>query len=155
MAIKTYRATADLKENVKVETQARQHKVMVDEPANLGGEDTAENPVELLLSSLGACQAIIARMSAKQFGIDIESLKVELEGDIDSDGFMSNGAIRPGFSDIRYKFHIKTDAPEAEIEKFIQFVEANCPVGDTLQNPVNLISNGVVIERDEEVAAPK
>ncbi len=96
MAIHTFKATATLKEKVLVETESRGHKVMVDEPASLGGTDTAMNPVELLLSALGSCQSIVARTYAEKFDIDLKNFRVELEGgDIDLDGFFDKGGCAP------------------------------------------------------------
>ena len=37
-----------------------------------------------------------------------------------------------GFSEIRSHFVIEADNTPEEIEKFIDFVESNCPVQDTL-----------------------
>lgn len=146
MGITTVSTKTVLKENLLVETEARGHKVIVDEPANLGGTDQGMNPVELLLSSLGACQSIVARTYAEKFEVDLQNFWVELEGDIDMDGFLGKSDVRPGFSDIRYTFHIETNAPEEKIQAYKEFIEAHCPVGDTIANPVNLASSKVVIE---------
>lgn len=146
MAITTVSAKTALRENVLVEAESRGHKVIVDEPENLGGTDQGMNPVELLLSSFGACQSIVARTFAEKFEVNLQNFWVELEGDIDLDGFLGKSDVRPGFSDIRYTFHIESDAPEEKIQAYKEFVEAHCPVGDTIANPVNLASSKVVVE---------
>ena len=141
MANQVFKANAQLKEKVLVETTARQHRVFVDEPAALGGDDTAMNPVELLLSALGACQSIVARTYADQFDIDLKDFRVELEGDLDTDGFLNKADVRSGFSNIRSTYHIDTDAPEEKVAEFLQFLEKHCPVGDTIENAVNFSSS--------------
>jgi len=141
MVKQIFKANAHLQEQVLVETTARQHCVFVDEPASLGGKDTAMNPVELLLSALGACQSIVARTYADKFGIDLKDFKVELEGDLDTDGFLGKSDVRPGYSDIRATYLIDTDAPEDKVAEFVQFLEAHCPVGDTIENTVNFSSS--------------
>lgn len=146
MANTTVSAKTVLKDNLLVETESRGHKVIVDEPENLGGTDQGMNPVELLLSSLGACQSIVARTYAEKFEVDLKNFWVELEGDIDLDGFLGKSDVRPGFSDIRYTFHIETDAPEDKLRAYKEFIEAHCPVGDSIANQVNLGSSKVVIE---------
>ncbi|MFC4023266.1 OsmC family protein [Oceanobacillus longus] len=146
MAITTVSAKTVLKENVLVEAEARGHKVIIDEPKNLGGTDQGMNPVELLLSSLGACQSIVARTYAEKFEVDLQNFWVELDGDIDLDGFFGKSDVRPGFSNIRYTFHIETNAPDEKIQAYKEFIEAHCPVGDTIANQVNLSSSKVVIE---------
>lgn len=147
MALETFKATTYLGDGLQVEAHSRGHKVIVDEPEELGGTDRGKNPVELILSALGACQSIVARVYSETFDIDIEELRIELEGDVDLDGFFDKSDVRPGYSEIRYQIHIKTDAPDEKVAEFIAFIERHCPVGDTIANPVNLVSSGVVVER--------
>jgi len=145
MAVQTIKANATLKDKVLVETEARGHKLTIDEPKNLGGTDKGMNPVEVLLAGLGACQSIVARTYAEKFDIRLDAFSVELEGDIDLDGFFGKSDVRPGFSTIRYNYHIETDASEEKVNEFISFVEDHCPVGDTIANTVELKSGKVLI----------
>lgn len=144
--IKTFKATAQLQEGVKVITKARQFELVIDEPTSLGGTDTGMNPVEALLASLGACQSIVARVYAPKFDIVLDDFRVDVEGEIDLEGFFNQSEVRPGYSDIRYTFYIKSNSPEEKVNEFVQFLESKCPVGDTIANPVNLKLNRVVIE---------
>jgi len=146
MTISTVQAKTTLKENMVVEAETRGHRIIIDEPENLGGTDQGMNPVELLLSSLGACQAIVARTYAKKFDIDLKNFWVELEGDIDTDGFLGKSDVRPGFQQIRYTFHIETDAPEDKVNAYKNYIESHCPVGDSLGIGVDLISQKVIVE---------
>lgn len=146
MAVQTVKANATLKENVLVETEARGHRLIIDEPENLGGTDKGMNPVEVLLSGLGACQSIVARTYAEKFDIQLDAFSVELEGDLDLDGFLGKSDVRPGFSTIRYTYHIETNAPEERVKEFVAFIEKHCPVGDTIANTVEVVSEGFVIE---------
>lgn len=145
-SIQTFKATAQLQEGVKVLTKARQFELVIDEPKTLGGTDTGMNPVEALLASLGACQSIVARVYAPKFDVVLEDFRVDVEGELDLDGFFNRSEVRPGYSDIRYTFYIKTNSPEEKVKEFIQFLESKCPVGDTLANPVNLKLDRIVIE---------
>lgn len=146
MPAETFKATAHLQKGMVVKARSRNFEITIDEPKNLGGTDTAMNPVETVLCALGACQSIVARAYAKKFNIRLEDFWVEVEGDLDTDGFMNISDVRRGYSDIRYTFHIKTDAPQEQVHEFVQFIERTCPVGDTIANPVNLKLNGVIIE---------
>lgn len=147
MAVQTFKATAHLQDGVKVITKARQFELIIDEPKSLGGTDTGMNPVEVLLASLGACQSIVARVYAPKFDVKLEDFQVEVEGDLDLDGFFNRAEVRPGYSDIRYTFRIKTDSPQEKVEEFVKFLESKCPVGDSIANPVNLKLDQIIIER--------
>ena len=146
-AVQTFKATAHLQEGVRVVTKARQFELIIDEPKTLGGTDTGMNPVEVLLASLGACQSIVARVYAPKFGVNLEDFQVDVEGDLDLDGFFNRSEVRPGYSDIRYVFRIKTDSPQEKVEEFVSFLESKCPVGDTIANAVNLKLDRIEIER--------
>lgn len=141
-----FKATAHLQDGVQVKVKSRNFEITVDEPKNLGGTDTGMNPVEMVLGALGACQAIVARVFARKFKIEFSDFWVELEGDLDPDGFMHKADVRKGYSEIRYNIHIKTDAPKEKVEEFVTFIENTCPVGDTLANPVNMKVNKIIIE---------
>jgi len=145
-SVNTFKATAHLQDGVKVKATSRHFELTIDEPKSLGGTDTGMNPVEALLASLGACQSIVARVYAPKFGINLEDFRVEVEGDIDLDGFFDKSDVRPGYSDIRYTFFIKTDSPKEKVEEFVSFLESKCPVGDTIANPVNVHLTDIVIE---------
>ena len=146
-AVQTFKATAHLQDGVQVKTTSRNFELTIDEPKSLGGTDTGMNPVEALLASLGACQSIVARVYAPKFGVKLDDFRVEVEGDLDLDGFFNRSTVRPGYSDIRYKFFINTDSPKEKVDEFIQFLESKCPVGDTIANPVNLTLESIVIEK--------
>ncbi|WP_174734386.1 OsmC family protein [Mesobacillus harenae] len=143
----TFKASAHLQEGVQVIARSRNFEFIIDEPQSLGGTDTGMNPVEAVLAALGACQAIVARVYAKKFDIQFDDLWVEVEGDLDTDGFMNISDVRRGYSEIRYNIHIATDASREQVSKFIEFIENTCPVGDTIANPVSLKLNEIVIER--------
>lgn len=148
MAIEVFKSTTQLTEGMKVECTARDHKFLLDEPTNLGGTDTGMNPVEAVLSSLGACKCIVARSFAKVHKIDLQDFRVELEGDLDPEGFMGkNPDAKVGFSSIRSKIYIKSDSSKEDIENFIKFVDKTCPVADTLANSPELITE-LTIEKE-------
>ncbi|WP_054026374.1 OsmC family protein [Bacillus sp. FJAT-28004] len=146
MAVQTFKASAHLQEGVKVITKSRHFELTIDEPKSLGGTDTGMNPVEALLASLGACQSIVARVYAPKFDVKLDDFSVEVEGDIDLDGFFNKSDVRPGYSDIRYTFRIKTDSPKEKVEEFVKFLESKCPVGDTIANPVNVKLESIIID---------
>src|SRR5690625_3375721 len=107
------------------------------------------NPVEMVLCALGACQAIVASVFAKQHDMTFSDFRVELEGDLDHDGFLGKSDVRNGFSEIRYYIHIETDDPRERVENYLEFIEANCPVGDTIAKPVKTKLKDIIIEKEK------
>lgn len=139
MASEVFKSNAVLKEGLQVEVTAGKHKFILDEPEELGGGDTGMNPVEALVGALGACKCIVARAFAKAHKIDLQEIRVETEGDLDTDGFLGkNKDAKIGYTEIRSKYYIKSSSSEEEIKKFVDFVETNCPVCDTIVNSPEL-----------------
>jgi uncharacterized OsmC-like protein len=145
MAIEVFKSTTQLKEGMQVECEARGHKFLLDEPKELGGTDTGMNPVEALLSSLGACKCIVARCFARLHKIDLKDIRIELEGDLDPDGFMGkNKDAKIGFTTIRTKIYIESDSPKEKLQEFVDFIDRTCPVADTLHNSPKLETELIV-----------
>ena len=133
MKIRTYKTQTKWLEGTKAETKIREFKVIVDEPLELKGTNTAPNPVELFLASLGGCVALTYHGYAKRFEVDIEDLVVNLEGDMIPGGWVDEqGRERRGFKQIRYEVQIKTEAPKEKVRKLHNLVEEKCPITDVI-----------------------
>ena len=109
-----------------------------DEPAGLGGGDTAPNPVEQLLAALGNCLAVGYAANASVANIAIQELTIALDGDIDLRSFLGLTQGHAGFSSIRAVVDLKADADAAAIAALHSRVAASSPVGHTLSAPVEL-----------------
>jgi uncharacterized OsmC-like protein len=146
MPIATFRAKSKLIEGLQVDSTVRNFSIRMDEPVNLGGTDTGMNPVEALLAALGSCLAIVAGAFAKSQGIELEDFWIEIEGDLDPDGFLRGAeGVRRGFQEVRFTPHIKTSASEEEVQKFMTFIKNRCPVSDNLMNVTKVVANDPVI----------
>lgn len=130
-----------------VENDARGFKLIMDEPAELGGTNKGMNPIEALLCALGSCQVIVATAFAESQNFSFEECYLEVEGDFDPEGFMGNPDIRNGFQDIRFKVHFKTDETQEKCEQFAEIMANSCPVEDNLVNGVSCTRTAVIIDK--------
>lgn len=106
-----------------------------DEPPVLAGHDEAANPVEFLLHALASCVTTSLVAHAAVRGIHIEELESELEGDIDLNGFLGiNPATPKGYTDIRVKFRVKSDASPEVLRELTEF----SPVYQTITRGANV-----------------
>jgi len=62
----------------KQEIIAGPFTLQADAPKDVGGNELAPDPHELLLSSLGACTSITMQMFAKRRGWDLQEVQIEL-----------------------------------------------------------------------------
>lgn len=141
MGVEVFKGTAESIEGLKVKCNSRDFEFILDEPKELGGTNKGMNPVEALLCSLGACKCIVAKCFAKAKKVNLKSIRVEVEGDLDPDGFMGkNPDVKIGLQNIRSNYFIESDSPKEDIEKFVEFIDKTCPVADSLENSPNLSS---------------
>ncbi|GAP12319.1 predicted redox protein, regulator of disulfide bond formation [Longilinea arvoryzae] len=154
MAITTFKATSRLTSGLAVENEVRGFKITLDEPKELGGTNTGMNPVEALLCALGSCQSIVAVAFAKAKHIDLQDFWVELEGDLDPDGFLKGKpGVRNGFQEIRFNMHIVTSSSPEAVAEFQKFIQSRCPVGDSVMNGVKFVPGAIIIEQPAMQAA--
>ena len=150
----TFASRSALQDGLRTEARLREHVLTVDEPESLGGTDAGPNPVELILAALGTCQEITYRAYATALGIPLDSVSVELEGDIDLRGFFAvDDSVRPGYEAVRGTVKIASSADPEALEMLRRAVNAHCPVLDIISQPVPVTLELEVRKTGSEAAA--
>ena len=120
-------AACDLEGNPVVSWNAGAHPMA-------GGDGDLACSGDLLLASLAACQEITLRMVAAAMGIELRSVDVTIEGDLDFRGTMGIDPETPvGFQRIRSSVRFDADAAPDRLERLAQRAERYCVVGATLR----------------------
>ncbi len=141
MADVEFKAVVEAKEGLTMACKSREFELILDEPADLGGNNEGMNPVECLLNAIGACKGIVARSFAPAHGLDIKGIKIELSGILNPDGFMGKDKdAKIGFSSITTRYTFDSDEDLDKLEEFTKFVDRTCPVMDTIINAPELTS---------------
>jgi len=105
------------------------HRWQADEPVKLGGGDTAPDPMQLVLSALGACTAITLRMYAARKQWPLDDVTVDLA--LNPDGKPAAG------NDIQRRVTLKGELDEAQRERLLQIANA-CPVHKLLAGEIRI-----------------
>ncbi|MFQ5522655.1 MAG: OsmC family protein [Acidimicrobiia bacterium] len=140
-AATTWSSTVEWKGGFRSQAKSREFTpIPSDEPSALGGDDTAANPVEQLLGALGNCLAVGYAANATAAGIEVNSLTIEVEGDLDLHAFLGIEEGHAGFSSITAKVSIDCDASAEKLDELHRKVISTSPVGHTLAHaiPVNV-----------------
>lgn len=133
----TFEAQSRQVDGLRSVGQVRQFTIPADEPAALGGTDTAPNPVEYVLAALASCQEITYRIYADGLGIPLDGVSVQVEGDVDLRGFFAvDPDVRAGFKEIVATVTLDSDAPAEDLRRLKTVVDAHCPLLDILRNPI-------------------
>ena len=113
----------------------RDHQLTVDEPLDVGGDDTGPDPLELLAVSLASCTAITMEMYATRKGWDIGHVEVDVE---------YSPAERGCPTKFELVMRLPEEVPEEQVER-LRAIAAKCPVHRVLDGEV------MFLERIERV----
>jgi len=128
-------------ENLQHEATTRGHSVVLDEPRDVGGDDTGMNPYEMLLAALGGCIAITVRLYAQRKGWKLEDVRVTLSHDRVHAEDCADCEHRDGMLDvIRKKVELVGDL-SAEQHTRLQEIAGRCPVHRTLSGAIEILAD--------------
>ncbi len=116
--------------------QIRQHTLIADELIQDGGTDLGPTPMEMLLSTAGACVAVTTRAYAQRKGWPLEGISVTLDMErIKREDYPAYTGDAPFIHEIREAITFEGPLTEEQKERLKQIAK-KCPVHLTLQNPV-------------------
>ena len=123
----------------KTESELGHHaRVPGDEPRALAGTDMGPSPEEMLLGAVGQCLAVGYAGTATARGMTIESLEIEVAGQVNLDAAYGVREGNPGFDRIAVRVHLESDAPREELEAMHEQVVARAPIPNTVARPVEV-----------------
>ncbi|TDD48129.1 OsmC family protein [Saccharopolyspora elongata] len=122
----------------RVEDRTARYTLESDEPAALLGTDTAASPGEYVLQALAGCYAVTYAANAAARGIELSSLRLDMEVDFDLQGFLGlDKSVRPGAQEIRVTVHAESPNTSREgLQELTEAVQQRSPIRDTLANAV-------------------
>ncbi|MCJ2034899.1 OsmC family protein [Methylobacterium sp. J-068] len=139
-AVVTLRARGSLDDTsiaCKVET-GRALAVAGLHPAT-GGSGAELCSGDMLLEALVACAGVTLKAVATAIGVELRSGSVSAEGDLDFRGTLGVDKGAPvGFSAIRLRFALDTDAPRDKLDQLLKLTERYCVVFQTLNHKPEL-----------------
>jgi len=109
------------------EVTVRGHRLVVDQPADVGGQDSAPTPTELFVASLASCVAFYAGRFLTRHGYSRDGLAVSAEYEMASD--------RPArVSSISLRVRVPAGLPPQR-RAALRAVVSHCTVHNSLASP--------------------
>jgi uncharacterized OsmC-like protein len=104
-----------------------------------GGDGTQLCSGDMLLEALVACAGVTLRAVATSLGIEVRAGTVRAEGDLDFRGTLAVDREAPvGFSAIRLRFDLDTDADDEQLDTLLKLTERYCVVFQTIAGSPDL-----------------
>ena len=107
--------------------------VFTDEPASLGGTNTAPSPLETVLAALVGCDGVIIHGVAKAMGFSYAGVDFTCQSQIDVRGPKGVPGVRPYFEVATLDIVVYTDESERRLDQLRKNVEFRCPVMNLLR----------------------
>ena len=135
-AVVTLRATRALGEGIACRVDTGRAVVDAGLHPATGGTGLAACSGDMLLEALVACAGVTLRAVATALGVPLRGGRVSAEGDLDFRGTLGvEREARVGFSSIRLRFELDTDATEELLDVLLKLTERYCVVLQTLRTP--------------------
>jgi uncharacterized OsmC-like protein len=110
-----------------------------DHPEVFAAEDQGPTPVEFVLIGLASCLTAGVAAVAQNRGIQLNSVKATVEGDMNILGILgADPEVRNGFNNVRVNFQIDADADADEIAALVAQSQKRSAVFDAVTNPTNV-----------------
>ena len=94
------------------------------------------SPLEYILAGYAGCISAVGQLVAKEQGLILKSLQVELAATLNLDKYQGKQSdARAGFENIEVVVKPTSDATLEELRDWLVAVENRCPVQDNLLNP--------------------
>src|SRR5262245_34479611 len=115
------------------------YTIPVDEPAALLGTDTAPNPQMLLYAALNSCVLNTFVVNAAARGIRIDSLRFDLEGELDLRGFLGiDKATNPGYDQLTLVCKVTGSGTREQYKECLEAGARLSPNFQSLSRPVTV-----------------
>lgn len=112
-----------------VAVKGADHVIETDAYPAFGGQDAHPSPLAYTLASLSSCNQVTAQIVAKELGVTIDAVAIDVAADFDpttmTTGRESGDAT---FQDLRITARITTGATAEQFERLRDEVARRCPV---------------------------
>ena len=134
----TLEAEGTLDDDIACSVQTGRALVKAGLHPGTGGDGTLACSGDMLLQALAACAGVTMRSVATSMGLEVTG-SIHAEGDLDWRGTLAvDGEAPVGFTDIRLRFELESDASDDELETLQRLTERYCVVFQTLASSPSL-----------------
>lgn len=108
--------------------------LVVDEPEERGGGNTAPTPMEMVLAALAGCKGVTVHYVARAMRLDYSGVRIDGVTESDIRGARGVPGIKQFFDRVHLTITVLTDESEARMATLKRNVEARCPVANLIKS---------------------
>lgn len=117
---------------------AGSHRLLADEPVNVGGLDSGPGPYDLLLAALGACTSMTLRLYADRKKLPLARTQVRLRHSRIYASDCADCETKEGMLDRIERVITLEGELDAEARKRLMEIADKCPVHRTLKSEIDI-----------------
>ena len=125
--------TGDATSATRCDVHARNHTIIIDEPAVRHGTDQGPTPLETLLAAFAGCTNVILNKIAEEQSIVISDMEVSVTGHLDRRGIDGRSMVTNVFPEIDLKIDCRMHGAPADLSPLQQQLRERCPVSVVLR----------------------
>lgn len=116
------------------------HRLVADEPAAAGGEDSGPGPYDLVLAGLGACTSMTLRLYADRKSLPLDRVTVTLTHNKIYARDCADCETKVGMLDQIERVIVLEGSLDAEARQKLMDIAEKCPVHRTLSSEIHIIT---------------
>lgn len=115
------------------------YTLRVDEPEALLGTDQAPNPQMMLFAAINSCVLNTFVVNAAARGIHLESVEMDIQGELDLRGFLGiDENVNPGYDELRIICRARGNATREQLQECLDAGTRYSPNFQNLSRPVKV-----------------
>lgn len=136
---RTYRSVATISDGTACCVTEGSQSFTMDVPPSVGGTDAGPSPSVILRAAVSSCVAIGIKQWAALHEIDVKSLDVVLDMQVDARGQLGvSESAAPGFENVNIAIELETNHPAEAVEAMVSEALRYSPLIDILKRPQTL-----------------
>ncbi|MFT4739976.1 MAG: putative OsmC-like protein [Marivirga sp.] len=124
----------------KSSINVRGFQFYIDAPQAFSGSNQAPTPFEFILAGYAGCINVVAHLTAKELGISLKDLDINISGDLNTDKMFGKSVkYRAGYKTIYVALKTSTVIAQELKARWLKAIDNRCPVSDNLANTTPII----------------
>jgi len=131
---KSIRASGRRRSAMATDLRVRDFEFATDEPAGIGGTNSAPTPMELVAGAVNGCIAVVVETIANEQGVAVTDIETASTSHMDVRGFRGTAEVTPHFLDYELRVRVDSSATADQRHVIAREAERRCPAVNLIRD---------------------